>query len=106
MLFSNLAVTVQEEAQVEVEATRDQHHRKYDQYRINFRLLVGTLKYRMIRLLWAQTTEAVRRQQTLLQRIIARVARYVVPVIPGRKAPRSKKRARKNKFVITLRRCF
>ncbi len=106
MLFSSLAVTVQEEAQVEVEATRDQHHRKYDQYRINFRLLVGTLKYRMIRLLWAQTTEALHRQQTLFQRIIARVARYVVPVVPGRKAPRSKKRARKNKFVITLRRCF
>jgi len=106
MLFSNLATAVQEEAQAEVEATRDQHHRKYDQYRINFRLLVGTLKYRMIRLLWAQTMEAVRRQESLFQRLIARVARYVVPVIPGRKAPRSKQRARKNKFVMTLRRCF
>lgn len=56
----------------------------------------------MIRLLWAQTTEEeMRRQQTMLQRIIAQVARYVVPVIP-----RSKKRARKNTFVVNLRRCF
>lgn len=37
MLFSNLAVTVQEEAQAEVEVTREQHHRKYEPYRINFR---------------------------------------------------------------------
>jgi len=95
-------VAVQQEAQAQWEDTREQYHRKYDQYRINFRLLVGTLKYRLIERLWAKDFQ---RHWARYQKLLARLVRSIVPVIPGRKAPRCKKRTRTNKFVITLRRC-
>ncbi len=44
ILFSNLAATARQDAQAAWEAARDQVRRKYDQYRINFNLVVGTLK--------------------------------------------------------------
>ena len=106
ILFANLSAAVKQEAEQQWDAHRDQYHRKYDRYRINYRLLIATVKYRLIRWLWAKTAADFERQQRRFQRTIVRLMRYIVPVIPGRKAPRNKKRGRTNKFVMTLRRCL
>ncbi len=104
IVFANLSAAVKQEAEQQWDEHRDQCHRKYDRYRINYRLLIGTLKYRLIQWLWAKTAKDYERQQRRFQRVIARLMRYIVPVIPGIITPRNKKRGQTNKFVITVRR--
>jgi hypothetical protein len=102
--FANLSAVVKQEAEPQGDARRDQYQRKYERYRIHYRWWIATLKYRMIRWLWAKTPADFERQPRRFQSTIVRLMRDIVPVIPGRKAPRNKKRGRTNKFVITLRR--
>lgn len=103
ILFSNLAAVIRQDAQAAWEATRDQLHRKYDQDRINFNLLIGKLKYRLLGILLESNLS---KQLKRYERLIAILVRYIVPVIPGRKAPRRKKRRKTNKYAITMRRCL
>ena len=104
ILFANLSAVVKQEAEPQGDARRDQYQRKYERYRIHYRWWIATLKYRMIRWLWAKTPADFERQPRRFQSTIVRLMRDIVPVIPGRKAPRNKKRGRTNQFVITLRR--
>jgi len=104
ILFANLSAAVKQEAEQQWDAHRDQYHRKYDRYRINYKWLIATVKYRMIQWLWAKTAEDFERQPRRFQRTIVRLMRDMVPVIPGIITPRNQKRGRTNKFVITLRR--
>ena len=106
ILFANLSAVVKQEAEQQWDARRDQYQRKYERYRINYRLLIATLKYRMIRWLWAKPPVDFERQQRRFQSTIVRLMRYIVPVISGIITPRHKKRGRTNTFVITLRRCL
>ena len=94
---------IRQDAQAAWEATRDQRHRKYDQYRINFNLVIRKLKYRLLGILLESNLS---KQLKRYGRLIAILVRYIVPVIPGRKAPRRKKRRKTNKYAITMRRCL
>jgi len=98
ILFANLSAVDQQEAEQQGDARRDPYQRKYERYRIHYRWLIATRKYRMIRWLWTKTPADFERQPQRFQSTIVRLMRDMVPVIPGCKAPRNKKRGRTNKF--------
>lgn len=89
IFLSNLAAIVEEDAQAEADERRRQSPRtyKYQEYRINRNVLVGTMKNRLIQALLEP--DGQHRDQAF-QRIVRRVQRALIPVRRGRAAPRHK----------------
>ena len=100
ILFSNLAGATRQAAQAAWDAVRDQTQRKYDQYRINFNLVVGSLKNKAIAIFLHGDP---RRLSSRYKQLVNQLMHYVEPVIPGRKFARHKRR-RNTKYPVNLRR--
>lgn len=93
MFLSNMAALLYREAQEEAEAAREGKGNKYE-YRVNVNHEIGVLKDRVVALL-LEEDEGMK--QRMLDYVIARLSRRVVPVRPGRSVPR-KQFSREVKF--------
>ncbi len=102
IFLANMASVIEQDAQAEWEAHRDQLHRKYAEYKINTNILVGTLKYRLWEII---VEEDPQKQARAYKRLVTRLTRYIVPRIEGRSFGR-KLGAKTNKYSPSKRRCL
>lgn len=101
-LLSNMAVIAQREAQAAAAERIQASPHKYEEYHINRNLLVGKMKDRLIRIL---LEDDAAKREAAFQRLVHQLQRNVIPVRPGRTAPRNK-RPRRNKYPPNRRRCL
>ncbi len=92
-----MASVIEQEAQAEWEAHRDQLHRKHAVYKINTNILVGTMKYRLLEIILEEDPQ---KQATAYGRLITTLTRYIVPRIEGRSFVR--KKGRENEQVLPV----
>ena len=102
ILLANMASVIEQDAQEEWEARRDQVQRKYAEYKINTNILVGKMKHRLMAIILEDDPQ---KQETAYGRLIADLTRNILPIIPGRSSPR-KKAPKANKYSPSKRRCL
>jgi hypothetical protein len=102
IFLANMASVIEQDAQAEWEAHRDQLQRKHAVYKINTNILVGKMKYRLLEII---LEEDPKKQATAYGRLITTLTRYIVPRIEGRSFVR-KKVAKTNKYCPSKRRCL
>ena len=102
IFLANMASVIEQDAQTEWEAHRDQLQRKHAVYKINTNILVGTMTYRLLEMILEEDPQ---KQATAYGRLVTRLTRYIVPRIEGRSFVR-KKGATTNKYSPSKRRCL
>ena len=100
--LGNMAAVVEEDAEAAAQERlrNSSHSYKYEEYRVNRNLLVGTIKHRLIKALLEP--DGAQREQAF-HRLIQHIQRALIPVRRGRTAPRDK-RKRANKYSQNRRR--
>lgn len=102
VLLSNIASVIKQAAQEELESSASLKNRKYAEYKINNNILVGKLKNRLVMVILEEDDD---KRDNMYNRLISDIRRYVVPVRPGRTAPR-RKLYTANKYAQSKRRCL